>query len=91
MSRGPRHVDLEVCPGGPNHNINFMMKFSVGLATNPYKRLCWMANQLLLSVGPSGSLLLTGKDRWMLNIPYQRTSIVFIDSYTDNFYSRDHV
>ena len=50
-----------------------------------------MTGQLLLSVGPSGSLLLTGKDGWMLNIPYQRTSIIFIDSYTDNFYSQDHV
>ena len=51
--RGPRHATPEVCPGGPNYNvnINFMMKFLVGLATNPYKRLCWMSGQLLLPVG----------------------------------------
>ena len=51
--RGPRHATPEVCPGGPNYNVNvnFMMKFLVGLATNPYKRLCWMSGQLLLPVG----------------------------------------
>ena len=58
-------MDPEVCPGGPNYKINFMMKFSVGLAANPYERLCWMAGQMRLSVGVTLTV-----ERWMDSLTY---------------------